>query len=193
MGFWSRIAATMPRPEQLAPGLSKKKSPVPTATAKAPRRASGRRVRLVSEADPPFGLRTPAMPAPPLSPRRTPAGHPYIMRDHLAAHVDDCPAGMCVIYALVDPRDNTVRYVGKTEKPGARYTSHIRGDSTYNKRLASWIRNLWRKRRMRPAMVPIETVEEAAWAASERRWIAFYRRRGALFNIEPGGPSRPRR
>lgn len=140
-------------------------------------------------------VKAPRAPRPrgPQLPRCSPTGHPYIMRDHAASHVDDCPAGMCVIYALVDPRDNTVRYIGKTEKPGLRFTSHVRGESTYNRRLASWIKNLWRKRRMRPAMVPIETVELSTWAEAERRLISFYRSRGRIFNIEAGGPSKRHR
>jgi predicted GIY-YIG superfamily endonuclease len=63
---------------------------------------------------------------------------------------------MYVIYALIDPRDNTVHYVGQTNDVYARFQQHIRCDgSSFTKN--AWILEL----RAANKMVIMETLQEA--------------------------------
>jgi hypothetical protein len=113
--------------------------------------------------------------------------HPLLAPDHATERVEICPVGMAVIYALVDPRDGTVRYVGKSTQPGDRLDQHISRPHK-NRKLRSWIRTL-NKKRERPEFHAIDLVALADWPEAERKWIAFYRERGVIFNIEDGGIS----
>lgn len=126
--------------------------------------------------------------ASPKTPKKSP--HPPLDPGHLSEPVEICPVGMAVIYALVDPDDSTVRYVGKSIRPGDRLDSHCESPHA-NKRLRDWIQRL-RKGRKRPELHAIDLVLLVDWPEAERKWIAFYRKRGQIFNIEDGGPSRPR-
>lgn len=80
---------------------------------------------------------------------------------------------MYVVYALIDPRDNTVRYVGITDDVYARFLQHIKGmDENYGKSV--WIQEL----RALNKMVIMETLEEceANEKACEREsyWIRHF-------------------
>lgn len=83
--------------------------------------------------------------------------------------------GYTYIYALVDPRDHRVRYVGATTEPRRRFNAHICGDEvrqhTYK---ARWVRVVLRAN-LRPVMVVLETCEDAVWETREDHWIAHYR------------------
>jgi hypothetical protein len=51
------------------------------------------------------------------------------------------------IYALIDPRTDEVRYIGKSIEPNKRLKSHIYAssyinDSSYNSHKSNWIRKL---------------------------------------------------
>jgi hypothetical protein len=86
------------------------------------------------------------------------------------------------IYALIDPRDNGVRYVGLTEYPDERLKQHIQGDGNIPKR--QWISEL-SQLGLSPHMHTIETVQTLS-AAFEREgyWIRHYIHAGAkLVNI----------
>src|SRR5258708_2689014 len=63
---------------------------------------------------------------------------------------------MYVIYALIDPRDNTVRYVGVTNDVYKRFLSHINGAGSNNFAKNAWIHEL----RAANKMVILETLEE---------------------------------
>ena len=94
---------------------------------------------------------------------------------------------MTAIYALLDPRTNEVRYVGKAKDPKLRYASHkcVRG---YSHR-ANWIRSLQRCG-YDPEMVMLEESED--WAESESFWIDYLMSLGArLTNLSKGGESGP--
>lgn len=94
---------------------------------------------------------------------------------------------MTAIYALLDPRTNEVRYVGKAKDPKLRYASHkcVRG---YSHR-ANWIRSLQRCG-YDPEMVILEESED--WAESESFWIDYLMSLGArLTNLSKGGESGP--
>lgn len=94
------------------------------------------------------------------------------------------------IYALIDPRDFSVRYVGKTvEKIQARLRGHIsearRSSKTYHR--LTWIRHLLAGGKT-PEIRPLEIVDKKDESAAERRWVSAYRARGAdLVNGTDGG------
>lgn len=91
------------------------------------------------------------------------------------------------IYALIDPRDKRVRYIGMTTQAlRKRYGAHLRDcrKGTYRSR---WISAL-RAQGLKPIMLELETVPAEDRADAERRWIAFYRAAGArLVNATDGG------
>lgn len=95
-----------------------------------------------------------------------------------------------IVYALVDPRTQQWRYIGKANDNGmARYRSHMsharKGDVTY---VYSWIRSLLALG-MAPSMEIVEKLsDEQAALSAEVEWIAEARRSGVpLTNITDGG------
>lgn len=95
------------------------------------------------------------------------------------------------IYALVDPRDAGVRYVGKTRKPPlARLEGHLREPT--NGAMAKWFGALAAVG-LQPHIEVLEHVADAEWEDAERGWIHWFRQRGDLLNVDPGGDHRDRR
>ncbi len=86
------------------------------------------------------------------------------------------------IYALTDPRDNGVRYIGITVNPDERLKQHIWGDMNIRKR--EWIHELNRSG-LAPIMYTIETAETEGEALErEAHWIQHYLSKGVkLVNI----------
>jgi hypothetical protein len=97
-----------------------------------------------------------------------------------------CNRGPISIYALVDPRDNTVRYVGKTSSPRDRLAQHIEWESKGRK--GKWVAELKAAGAV-PRMEILERVPVGEWEEAERKWIAFYSARGSVLNVEIGGRS----
>src|SRR6266852_3292144 len=83
-----------------------------------------------------------------------------------------------VIYGLIDPRDGTLRYVGKTiSSPQARLNGHIAEGLAprYRRHVVCWIMALLAAG-VRPKMVEIETVPSGEnWEEAEQFWIAYLR------------------
>jgi hypothetical protein len=88
------------------------------------------------------------------------------------------------IYALIDRKTYTVRYVGETSNFYARMRSHRdRNKPDNNSNLLYWKREVDYDFRMDIlAVVSVSDLVEA-----ERAWIAYFRARGRLYNIEHGG------
>lgn len=86
------------------------------------------------------------------------------------------------IYSLIDPRDDTVKYIGLTEYPDIRLKQHIMGDGNIPKR--EWINEL-EKLGLAPVMRTIEMVHTLSEAFNrEAYWIQYYLGRGVrLVNI----------
>lgn len=89
------------------------------------------------------------------------------------------------IYVLIDPRDNEVRYVGKSNNPPQRLKEHLRQSKTTYK--GRWIAKL-QECGLIPLMKIIEEVSFETWPERECYWIAYYRAQGcALTNTTEGG------
>jgi len=84
------------------------------------------------------------------------------------------------IYALVDPRDSRICYVGVTINPKGRMISHMCVKKPYvaSPKLALWIRELL-EARLRPVLVVIETVPYQQAHQRERFWIVKLHNHGA--------------
>lgn len=97
---------------------------------------------------------------------------------------------MDFIYALVDPRDNQIRYIGKTDNPERRLAMHMRDKDICHR--TNWLKGLIAVG-SKPAMTIIEEVAEGqSWEDRERHWIAHYRSLGCkLTNMTDGGEQGP--
>lgn len=88
------------------------------------------------------------------------------------------------IYALVDPRDDQVRYVGKSDKPRTRCRQHIRAARMgVQLPVYDWIRELLDEG-LEPHQEVLEETLVNEWPEAERHWIAHFRALGAdLTNV----------
>lgn len=89
-----------------------------------------------------------------------------------------------VVYALVDPRDHAVRYIGVTNSVLGRFKEHMRMYGG-NERKNAWIRDVL-DASMLPLMYTLEVLEEESdWRDREIAWIRTYKEQGAdLLNDE---------
>jgi len=94
------------------------------------------------------------------------------------------------IYLLRDPRDESVRYVGRTKNPKRRYGSHLneKCDGSYIRVRWDWISEL-RLMKLRPQMEIIEIlsapIAEALISEREFRWMFHLFQKGAnLTNVD---------
>lgn len=93
-----------------------------------------------------------------------------------------CPV---FIYALCDPRDGGIRYVGKALSLKKRLHGHVTDTSKTHK--TNWI-GVLAGLGMSPVIEAVEITDEGGWAACERFWISYFRFLGFdLTNIESGG------
>jgi hypothetical protein len=93
------------------------------------------------------------------------------------------------IYVLRDPRDNAVRYVGRTKNLKGRFQQHLynKSDGSFVHARREWIQEV-RSVGLRPLLEVVETlrapVDEALVSERERRWIFhFYQQGAALTNV----------
>ncbi len=90
------------------------------------------------------------------------------------------------IYALVDPRTDCVLYIGQTRNARNRYSSHCNPRRNDRGPRVRWIWAL-KKINLRPQLIELEVVEEAAAAITEHFWISSCRAAGALLlNLTDG-------
>ena len=92
-----------------------------------------------------------------------------------------------VIYALVHPVTNEVRYIGKTVNPRKRYHHHAQDNTSRHRAVCRWWDQL-EAEGMRPVMCIIASVVGEDWESVERALIAQYREDGSqLLNMTDGG------
>lgn len=96
---------------------------------------------------------------------------------------------MITVYGLAHPQTRRIRYVGRSVNPDRRLGLHISvAISSWraeNRALGGWIRRLL-GRGLVPKVVKLERCSRLAWPATERKWIARYRRTGRIFNVRIG-------
>ena len=92
------------------------------------------------------------------------------------------------IYILIDPRDNQVRYIGKTKSKTRRYYQHIseasKGNRTHKN---NWLLSL-KKDGLKPEMVIIDECNDDSWIFLEEWYIEIFKTWGCnLTNLTKGG------
>lgn len=92
-----------------------------------------------------------------------------------------------VVYALIDPRNGDIKYIGITTNPEERQRAHssIFRPLSGNSKKVDWIEEL-RQAKLKPIFKPIDQADTNLEArAIERYWILYYRRWGInLLNQE---------
>ncbi len=78
------------------------------------------------------------------------------------------------IYALLDPRDNSIRYIGKTIHPWSRLISHIYESKTHDHYRARWIRNLSAKN-LKPIFQVLKICPLEEFAVHESFFIKLHK------------------
>ncbi len=86
---------------------------------------------------------------------------------------------MTTIYALKDPKDLQIRYIGRTKQPALRFREHVNGSVSNNTELHKWIQGL-RKQGTGPVYESLALVEDHEAVKEEKRLIRVTGR--ALFN-----------
>ena len=93
---------------------------------------------------------------------------------------------MTFIYALKDPRNNEVRYIGKSNSPTLRLSQHVK-DTKANKEKAEWIKELSDDGKL-PIIEILEEVDLDKWQECEKKWISKgFENKWRLTNICMGG------
>lgn len=91
------------------------------------------------------------------------------------------------IYALIDPRDSQVRYVGKANNPLDRYTNHFNSARDKNTHKRNWINNV-RESGYRPELLILDEVPKSDWQYWEKFYISLFKTWGfSLVNYTNGG------
>jgi len=91
------------------------------------------------------------------------------------------------IYALIDPRNNHVRYIGKANNPEDRYKNHYNSTRDKNTHKRNWINNV-RKDGLRPELLILDEVSIDNWQYWECFYISLYKTYGFnLVNYTNGG------
>lgn len=88
------------------------------------------------------------------------------------------------VYALIDPRNHDIRYVGMSKHPYKRYGQHLAMQKD-NPSKNTWIQEL-ADEGLVPEIIILEWVEENITMAQEREgyWINYYLNEGcSLFNV----------
>lgn len=101
-----------------------------------------------------------------------------------------------IIYSLIDPRDNIIKYVGKTvQSCESRYKQHIyqwKRENKNHNRVNNWIKFLSRIN-LKPIMKPLAFCNESNWKEYERGYIKLLKGCGAdLKNSTLGGDEMPK-
>ena len=91
------------------------------------------------------------------------------------------------IYALIDPRNNHVRYIGKANDPYDRYINHFNSARDKNTHKRSWINSV-RNDGFRPELLILDKVPLDKWQWWETFYISLYQTYGfKLVNYTNGG------
>jgi hypothetical protein len=93
---------------------------------------------------------------------------------------------MYKIYLLIDPRDESPRYVGMTQAPQRRLMGHLRGENNPANAKEIWIQEL-RAQGLAPIMQEVDQAETEAEARErETYWMRELIERGVLLTNSSG-------
>lgn len=97
------------------------------------------------------------------------------------------------IYGLVDPRNNRIRYIGKSINPWKRFSNHS-CPSSLNKSLCN--KNKWIKKlislKLKPKLIILCKCLNKNTDIKEKYYISYYKNKGyKLVNERPGGEGWP--
>jgi len=92
---------------------------------------------------------------------------------------------MVTIYALLDPRDNQIRYIGKAKNLKKRVIEHLKlRERTYKN---NWLKSIVALG-LKPKVKVLEIVNDDDWQDKERYYIKYYKDLGCrLTNMTEGG------
>jgi len=91
------------------------------------------------------------------------------------------------IYALIDPSNEQVRYIGKANNPIDRYTNHFNSARDKNTHKRNWINSV-RKNGNRPELLILDEVPKSEWQYWEKFYISLFKTLGFnLVNYTNGG------
>lgn len=79
------------------------------------------------------------------------------------------------IYALIDPRDNQIRYIGKSNNPHKRFYEHLSDKSITHK--TSWIKSVIKSNNV-PELLILDEVELESWDFWELFYYNYYKSLG---------------
>jgi hypothetical protein len=99
-----------------------------------------------------------------------------------STHRRHCP--ISYVYALIDPRDGEIRYVGVANNPQERLIAHITEARCNGFTLKmQWIISLLRNN-LRPSIKILKIVARERRLVEEKRYILHFANRGRLLNQE---------
>ena len=94
---------------------------------------------------------------------------------------------MTYIYALVDPVEKRIRYIGKSDNPSGRLNAHVYEAMEIDSFIPNapiWPRCVWIyrliKNGLRPEIVILEKCKEDNWRETEDWWIGIFENEGIL-------------
>lgn len=92
------------------------------------------------------------------------------------------------IYALIDPRNGHIKYIGKANVPSQRFKGHlIKAKSGYNLHVCVWIRGILKMGEL-PILEIIDEVPISEWEFWEIHYISLFKSWGyKLTNMSDGG------
>ena len=90
------------------------------------------------------------------------------------------PINRTAIYALVDPRDGLIRYVGRSANPNRRMKDHVLARGS-NELLKAWLEELI-KEKVKPLMIILDTCQSEKSDECEKHWIDHFKKFGQLLN-----------
>lgn len=100
----------------------------------------------------------------------------------------DSSTSVTYIYALLDPRDGSIRYIGKADNPYRRLANHLTpGQLRKKSRKNSWLKSL-QSSGLKPYITALCCIPRTKWQDAERMWIAKFKAEGnRLTNGTAGG------
>lgn len=98
---------------------------------------------------------------------------------------------MIYIYTLTDPRNNDIRYIGKTNNLKNRLKTHICEAKKGNTHKNNWIKSLTTNN-IKPIIEILDIIDGDDWGIAEKYWISQFKTWGFnLVNNSEGGENPP--